>query len=93
MSSIARLCIVGEVIELKEDLAAIFGGKSGTLFDQVSLQTINSALGKILATLLACVFVAVAIVLEFLPAFKELEDELIGSATHRFVGTDADCRL
>lgn len=53
-----------------------------TFLDKMVGQAIDAALGKFFAAGLAGMLVAVASILEFLTSDKELEDELVGFATH-----------
>lgn len=72
----------GDAVELEARTHAVRLGNGGTFLGDVGSQAINATFGEVLPALLAGVGVAVAIVVEFRPAYKVFEDEGIRLATH-----------
>jgi hypothetical protein len=73
---------VGEFVEPEEHALAIAKRDGLALLDQVIGEAVDAALGEFLTAGLAGVLIAVAGILELGASDKELEDELVGLATH-----------
>ena len=73
---------IGELVQSQQDALAVTQRDGLTFLDEMVGQAVDATFGKFLAAGLAGVLVAVAGILELLASNEELEDELVGFATH-----------
>jgi hypothetical protein len=73
---------VGKFVESQQDALSVPQRDRGAFLYQMIGEAIDAAFGKLLAACLARMLVAITGILKLLASNEELEDELVGFATH-----------